>query len=108
MCISLQEKEIESSSSRLLTPGVSREGGDPKKARERCSKVDGSQPASCRASPEYRVFIKKWGSAMATAAESQERQGQRIGYWLESRGSDLRVVQVNFRAAMGLSAQLSL
>ena len=45
---------------------------------------------------------------MATAAESQERQGQRIGYWLESRGGDLRVVQVNFRAAMGLSAQLSL
>lgn len=56
--------------------------------------------------PEYRVLVKKWGSAMATAAESQERQGQRVGSW--PRESGLRVVQGNFRAVMGLSAQLSL
>ena len=44
---------------------------------------------------------------MATAAESRARQTQRMGHWLDSRGSDLRVAQANFRAAMGLSAQLS-
>lgn len=56
--------------------------------------------------PRVQSSRKEVGAPMATAAESQERQGQRVGYW--PRESGLRVVQGNFRAVMGLNAQLSL